>query len=77
MTPSPGIPRRPNDRPLESWLTVQEAATALRVSKMTVYRLAQSGELRSVRVGRSIRIAERDFDAYVRAAEQGPWEAEE
>ncbi len=77
MTPSPGNPRRPNHRPLESWLTVVEAATALRVSKMTVYRLAQSGELRSVRVGRSIRIAERDFDAYVRAAEQGPWEAEE
>ncbi len=77
MTPSPGIFPRSNDRPLESWLTVAEATAALRVSKMTVYRLAQSGQLRSVRVGRSIRIAERDFDAYVRAAEQGPWEAEE
>lgn len=39
-----------------AWLTVQEIARYLRVSKMTVYRLVESGELPSVRVGRSIRI---------------------
>lgn len=42
--------------PGESMLTVTEVAKILRVSKMTVYRFVHSGELASVRVGRSIRI---------------------
>lgn len=37
-------------------LTVAEVALRLRVSKMTVYRLIRSGELASVRVGRSFRV---------------------
>jgi excisionase family DNA binding protein len=38
------------------FLTVAEVATVMRVSKMTVYRLVHSGELASVRVGRSFRV---------------------
>jgi excisionase family DNA binding protein len=37
-------------------MTVREVATLLRVSKMTVYRLTESGDLPAVRVGRSVRI---------------------
>lgn len=37
-------------------LTVAEVASALRVSRMTVYRLVRSGELSSFQVGRSIRV---------------------
>ena len=37
------------------FLTVAEVAAVMRVSKMTVYRLVHSGELASVRVGRSFR----------------------
>lgn len=40
------------------FITVQEMATAMRVSKMTVYRLVHSGELPTIRVGRSFRIPE-------------------
>lgn len=40
------------------FLTVAEVATAMRVSKMTVYRLIQSGELEAIRVGRSFRVPE-------------------
>ena len=40
------------------FLTVAEVATAMRVSKMTVYRLVHSGELPAVRVGRSFRVSE-------------------
>ena len=38
------------------FLTVAEVATAMRVSKMTVYRLVHNGELPAVRVGRSFRV---------------------
>jgi excisionase family DNA binding protein len=38
------------------FLTVFEAATILRVSKQTVYRLVRDGDLEAIRVGRSFRI---------------------
>lgn len=47
-------------------LKVAEVAQLLRVSKMTVYRLIASGELRSARVGRSYRLAEDDVNAYLK-----------
>ncbi|MCU1693056.1 MAG: transcriptional regulator [Frankiales bacterium] len=50
------------------FLTVAEVAGLLRVSKMTVYRLVHSGELPSVRVGRSYRVPERAVNAYLRGA---------
>ena len=46
-------------------LTVQEVADALRVSKMSVYRLVESGELKSLRVGRTIRIREHVLTSYL------------
>jgi excisionase family DNA binding protein len=47
------------------FLTVQEVAALMRVSKMTVYRLVHSGELASVRVGRSFRVPERAVHEYL------------
>lgn len=41
---------------LEQLLTVDETATALRVSTQFVYRHAHDGDLPSVRVGTSVRI---------------------
>ena len=38
------------------YLTVEEVAGVMRVSKMTVYRLVHNGELPAVRVGRSFRV---------------------
>lgn len=49
------------------FLTVQEVASLLRVSSMTVYRLIKAGELPAVRVGRSFRVSEVDVDAYLAA----------
>jgi excisionase family DNA binding protein len=47
-----------NPSPLTSarFLTIFEAATILRVSKQTVYRLVRAGDLEAIRVGRSFRI---------------------
>lgn len=50
-------------------LTVQQIAADLDVSKMTVYRLVHSGELRSLRVGRSIRVREADYLAWLKGTE--------
>lgn len=48
------------------FLTVAEVAALLRVSKMSVYRLIHSGELESVRFGRSFRVAQQAVDNYLR-----------
>ena len=52
---------------LDDALTAEEVAEMLRVSKNSVYRLAQSGELASYRVGRKLRFTLRDVEAYTRA----------
>jgi excisionase family DNA binding protein len=48
------------------FLTVAEVAAAMRVSKMTVYRLVHGGELPAVQVGRSFRIPEDAVNDYLR-----------
>ena len=55
MTEQPDLPG-PRADSLPSLLTVAEMAAMLRVSTMTIYRLINAGELRTIRVGRSIRI---------------------
>lgn len=51
-------------------LTVAEAAAEVRVSKMTIYRMIHSGELRAIRVGRSFRVRREDWDDYLRRESQ-------
>lgn len=46
-------------------MTVEDAADILGVSKMTVYRLIESGDIPHLRVGRSYRIRGDDFDRYL------------
>ena len=45
--------------------TVNEVALLMRVSKMTVYRLIQQGDLPAVRIGRGFRIREEDVHRYL------------
>ncbi len=53
------------------FLTVAEVAGALRVSKMTVYRMVHSGELTAVRVGRSFRVPAKAVREYLSGAYVG------
>lgn len=53
------------DLPDLKLLTVAEVARALRVSKMTIYRLIDAGELQAIRVGRSYRVPESAYRAYL------------
>ena len=47
-------------------MTAQEVADYLRLSKRWVYAKASSGELPSVRIGRSVRFHRDEIDAFVR-----------
>ncbi|MFB0835688.1 helix-turn-helix domain-containing protein [Arthrobacter halodurans] len=53
------------------YLTVAEVAVAMRVSKMTVYRLVHTGDLPAVRFGRSYRVPERAVQEYLVSGETG------
>ena len=46
-------------------LTVNEVATILRVSNMTVYRLVKSKQIPAIRVGKNYRIKETDVEEYL------------
>ncbi len=47
-------------------LTVAEVAGILRLSRMTVYRMVNSGVLPALKVGRSVRIPEKSVDDYLK-----------
>src|ERR1700734_1204489 len=50
------------------FLTIYELAVMMRISKMSAYRLVRTGELESIRVGRSYRIPEQAVISYMRDA---------
>ncbi len=50
------------------FLKVSEVADALRVSRMSVYRLIHSGDLEAVRFGRNFRVPAPAVDAYLRGS---------
>lgn len=49
----------------ETSYTIEEVAKLLKVSKLTVYDLVKKGELPVFKVGRQMRLAATDFDAYI------------
>jgi excisionase family DNA binding protein len=63
MTGPPPIRLRSADP--GAWLTPHEVARQLRVGRSTLYRVFASGDLPSVRVGRTIRIYASDFIDYL------------
>lgn len=45
-------------QPAPRFMTVAEVADLMRVSRMTVYRMIQRGEMPAIRVGKSFRVPE-------------------
>lgn len=45
-------------------LTIEQAAQRLALGRTTVYSLIQRGELKSVRIGRAVRVRTTDLDAF-------------
>lgn len=63
--------------PANRFMTIAEVAEALRVSRMTVYRLVNSHAIHAVRFGRSYRVPESAVESYIEhsavdEAEQDP-----
>lgn len=52
----------PKDRP--ATLKVPEVAAELRIGRNTAYELVRSGALRSVRIGRSVRVTREALEAF-------------
>ena len=50
---------------MENFYTVKEAADRLKVCQMTIYRAVNSGKLRSVVFGHTIRVPESAIEEYL------------
>lgn len=57
----------------EIFLTGTEVAQRLRISPAKVYLLIQRGEIPSVKMGRNVRIRQRDMEEYIRRCLQNPF----
>ena len=47
------------------WLKVPEVAQMLRIARSRAYELVGSGEIPSVRIGRSVRVSRRGLDRWL------------
>jgi excisionase family DNA binding protein len=52
------------------FVTVGEISERLRISRAFVYRFIATGNLPSIRLGRSVRVAQQDLDAFI---EKSAW----
>lgn len=55
---------------MSDYLTVPEVAERLNLSRMSVYRLLSSGELRYHSFGKAFRISKAEYEAYVKRSER-------
>jgi excisionase family DNA binding protein len=61
------IPSEPVNEP-ERLLRIDDIAQRLAVSRSMAWKLVTYGQLRSVRIGRSVRVRPADLEAYITAA---------
>ena len=47
------------------WLKVPEVARIIRVARSRAYELVATGEIPSVRIGRSVRVSRRELDRWL------------
>jgi excisionase family DNA binding protein len=59
------LPPMPVPSARDPFLTVAEISHRLKVSKMSVYRLLNNGDIASIRVGRSFRVRESVFERWL------------
>ena len=57
--------------PAPDLMTVAEVAAMLRVSKMTIYRMVESGHLPAMRIGRAFRVPRASVARFLRDAGTG------
>lgn len=47
------------------WLKVPEVAEVLRIARSRAYELVGSGEIPSIRIGRSVRVSRKELDRWL------------
>lgn len=52
------------------WLKVPEVAQLLRIARSRAYELVSSGEIPSVRIGRSVRVSRKELDRWLEEQRQ-------
>lgn len=68
---------REEPEPAALLVTIDEAARRLSIGRSHIYEVMRRGRLRSVRIGRSRRILERDLDAFISQLLDGPEDIED
>jgi excisionase family DNA binding protein len=63
---------QPEPEPATLLVTIEEAAHRLSIGRSHIYEVMRRGRLRSLRIGRSRRIVERDLDAFIMELLDGP-----
>ncbi|MEI8143197.1 MAG: helix-turn-helix domain-containing protein [Candidatus Berkelbacteria bacterium] len=53
------------------FLTVEETAKILKVTKMTIYRYIKAGKLTAYKVGKDFRINKEEFDKFLNEIRKG------
>ena len=51
---------------MDSWMTLEEIAQYLKVSKDSIYRLAQKGEIPASKIGNLWRFKREEIDAWMK-----------
>jgi excisionase family DNA binding protein len=54
------------------WLTYAEAQAVSGLSRTTIWKLVNAGEVEAARIGRALRINRESLDAYMRRSIVGP-----
>jgi putative molybdopterin biosynthesis protein len=52
----------------KEFYTAEELADKLRVNVMTIYRYIKAGKLEAYKIGKEFRIAEKDYEKFIRAS---------
>lgn len=53
------------DERQHEWLKVPEVAEVLRIARSRAYELVGSGEIPSIKIGRSVRVSRRELDRWL------------
>jgi len=57
---------------MDIWMTLEEVAQYLKVSKDSIYRLAQKGEIPASKIGNLWRFKREDIDEWMKRNENTP-----
>ncbi len=58
-----------------AWITYEEAQRLTSLGRTTLWRICSSGEVKTARIGRAVRINRQSLEVYMSEAADGPGES--